>query len=260
MRRFPVPSRRALTIGAWVVALAVIALIVWMLATIGRLSDDAVQTQEELDTAKGQAGEVFESLTETNAAQDAALAEANRRLRRAGEAPVTTPPSPEVVVGEPGATGATGGRGGRGPAGPTGATGPTGPRGATGATGATGPAGERGLTGAVGPTGKAGEPGPPGVDGDDGVDAEGFIGPAGPAGPQGERGEQGPRGEPGAPGRDGADSTVPGPVGPVGPVGEPGRSAYPFTFVFTVQNNPVQATTYTVTCTAPGEPCAVTTP
>lgn len=95
--KFPTPSTRALVVGAWSVVVAVLVLVAWMLFIIGRLSNDSVQTDRELGT-----------VTETNAQQDAtltaqekALKEANRRLRKAGEAPVSTPPVPVVDDADP---------------------------------------------------------------------------------------------------------------------------------------------------------------
>jgi hypothetical protein len=101
----------------------------------------------------------------------------------------------------------------------------TGPRGAPGADGRDGARGPRGFTGLDGPAGPSGAAGTDGAPGADGVDGEpGAVGQAGPEGPQGPAGE---------PGKDGA-------------------SAYPFTFVFTVETSPVTTTTYTVTCAADG--------
>lgn len=156
----------------------------------------------------------------TNAAQDDSLAEANRRLIAAGEKPVPTPePGPE---GQPGQVGPPG------PQGPAGHPGPPGAKGVTGATGAPGARGPQGLRGEPGATGDPGAVGPQGPGGP--------AGPPGPQGPKGEAGPPGPQGPAGADGKDGAD----------------GQSAFPFTFRFTVQNNPVQSTTYIVTCTSQG--------
>lgn len=260
MKRVPIPSRRALTVGMWIAAAAIAALVIWMLVIISRLSDDTVRTERDLSEARGQAREVFGDLVETNAAQDEALEEANRRLEQAGRRPVMFP-TPEPVIGPPGAAGATGPRG---PAGVS-IVGPPGPRGLPGKDGQS-------IVGPVGPRGE------PGADGADGRDGESIVGPTGPRGETGQAatptqiraavddfcgqgrcvGPVGPQGERGPAGPAGADSTVPGPQGPPGPAGEPGQSAYPFTFSFTVQQNPAQATTYTVTCTAPGA-CGVAT-
>jgi hypothetical protein len=152
-----------------------------------------------------------------NQAQDSALAEANRRLIEAGERPVPTPsPGP---AGEPGSVGPSGPPGPRGPAGPRGLLGTQGARGLQGIRGALGEEGAEGATGATGAQGPKGETG-----------ATGVTGPQGPAGPAGADGTDGTNG---ADGKDGA-------------------SPFPFTFRFTVQNNPAQSTTYTVTCTADG--------
>lgn len=101
--------------------------------------------------------------------------------------------------------------------------GPQGEAGETGDTGAIGPQGPRGLPGLRGIRGRDGEDGVDGADGADGIGRTGPTGTTGPAGPQGPQGE---RGEPGDP--------------------------FPFTWTFTVQTNPGQSTTYTVTCTRDG--------
>lgn len=221
MRRLPVPSRRALTVGAWIAVLAVVGLIVWMLFLLNQLSSETVRTDRELSQAREQAREVFGDLVETNAAQDEALAEANRRLEAAGKSPVPVP-APEPIPGPAGE------RGERGPAGTSivGPTGPSGPRGVRGRDGEsiTGPPGQRGEPGPRGEDGRVGESivGPAGPRGEDGTDAtpaqiraavDEFCGQGRCVGPAGPQGEPGPRG---------ADSTVPGPTGPAGPAGPQG--------------------------------------
>lgn len=108
-------------------------------------------------------------------------------------------------------------------------------------------------------------------------DARGECrGPAGEQGNPGEDGQDGAAGAQGPPGPPPSDAQVAqavatycssrnecrgpqGPAGDRGPSGPAGKSAYPFTFTFTVRQNPVQSTTYTVTCETAGEPCTVTT-
>lgn len=202
MKKIPVPSSRSLIVGTWLVAIAVLVLIVWMLATIGRLSTDTVQTREDLASTKSDAAKVFTSLADSNAAQDAALEEANRRLREAGKAPVPTPPIPASatrgIPGVPGIPGDRGLPGINGASGIPGARGPAGRNGGDGVDGSTGPAGSDGSAGANG------EPGSPGKDGANGSDGargpQGDQGPAGdpgPAGPAGPNGAQGVQGIPG---------------------------------------------------------------
>lgn len=222
MRRLPVPSRRALTIGAWVAVAAVVGLIMWMLVLLHQLSSETVRTERDLDRAREQARVVFGDLVETNAAQDEALAEANRRLEAAGRNPVPVPAAPEPIPGPAGAPGE------RGPAGES-ITGPAGPRGLPGRDGES-------IVGPPGPPGPRGEPGEPGSRGEDGEDGESIVGPAGPAGENGTDATPaqiraavdeycgqgrcvGPAGPQGEPGPRGADSTVPGPAGPQGPPG-----------------------------------------
>jgi hypothetical protein len=129
---------------------------------------------------------------------------------------------PVLVPGPPGEPG---------PPGPVGDDGSPGPRGAPGARGPAGVPGEAGVDGLAGVRGETGETGAPGAQGE--IGPQGEQGPAGPPGPPGPTGPQGER-------------------GPAGERGQPGQSAYPFTFTFVVEQNPVQSTRYTVTCTAEG--------
>ena len=146
--RLPDPSPRAVR-WLWIcVGVLVAALFVWLVYTVLDLSDQNRTTQA------------------TNAAQDSALAEANRRLTAAGEQPVPTPePGP---VGEPGQVGAQGEIGPRGPQGNSGTTGPRGPRGAMGRPGVDGVDGRDGIDGAPGAKGDTGAAGPSGTNGKDG--------------------------------------------------------------------------------------------
>lgn len=253
MKRIPVPSSRTVNVLAWIVGIAVAALLLYLLVTVSSLS--GVTDQSRADRA-----EMREILNSQDAAlleQDSTLAafeqrleQANERLRRRGGTPVDAPePSDgsrsfrEVLRlpglpgdrGRPGRPGIDGLRGemglpgAQGPAGPPGAPGIDGEPGAVGAPGPQGPAGPKGDTGATGPAGPAGPPGPQGPAGTPG---DGVPGPEGPAGPAGE-------------------------PGPAGPQGEPGPAPYPFTFTFSV--TPL-GPHYVVTCTAPDVPCESTTP
>lgn len=107
-----------------------------------------------------------------------------------------------------------------------------------------GPAGIPGLTGAPGPMGPPGPVGRRGAAGEDGRDGQ--------AGRNGSNGADGATGPAGSAGDDGP----PGPAGPQGDPGPAGEDAFPFTFTFTVERNPLQSTTYVVTCTV--EACTVT--
>lgn len=149
------------------------------------------------------------------------------------------PSGPTGPIGPPGPAGP------EGPLGPKGSTGDVGPAGPAGPTGNTGPTGARGLQGTAGVAGKdgaAGADGQPGAVGDAGP--AGSTGPAGDTGAQGPSGPAGPQGEPGAT----------GPQGPAGEAGPAGTSAYPFTFQFTIDQGPLQNTTYTCTLVEPGTP------
>jgi hypothetical protein len=162
----PVPSERMTRIALIamiVVGIVVASWLIWTLLSLGR------EVNQQQDEGRALSGDIS-SLRDTNALQDAALEEANRRLVAAGERPITVPP---------GSPGDVGPRGPRGYPGPTGATGPKGATGTRGKTGATGPIptvppGQQGATGPAGPAG-----------------AKGDTGPQGPLGPQGDRGEPG---------------------------------------------------------------------
>lgn len=153
----------------WVVLLALIVLVAWLIGRVVTLAKDVDAADERVDDRS----EAIETLSDAVTAQGTALDRANRRLVRLGEEPIEPP-----IVGEPDITGLQ-----RGPAGPPGPSGPEGPQGDTGR------AGDDGSNGADGSSGDDG------IDGADGVDgATGPAGPAGPAGPQGEPGPQGPAG------------------------------------------------------------------
>lgn len=180
--RLPVPSRRTIAGLAWLLGVLVVALMVGMFALIVRLSADYDALEQRADNGKADRAQLWALVEE----QDAALGEANQRLREMGVAPVkppATPPttSPSLLTG---------------PRGPIGPAGPQGPRGPAGKDGEDGDDGQS-ITGERGADGNTGPPGP--------------AGPAGPAGPQGERGE---RGEPGPRG----DIGPAGPPGPAGPI------------------------------------------
>jgi hypothetical protein len=164
--RGPVPSERVVRIALVAMIALGIAVAMWLVWTLLSLGH---QVQEQRDENATQSAALL-SLRDTNASQDAALEEANRRLVAAGKNPITIPP------GSPGNTG---------PRGPRGYPGPTGPKGRRGET-IVGPTGARGV---AGPAGARGNTGPAG--------ATGTQGPTGQQGPQGAPGEQGPAGEPG---------------------------------------------------------------
>lgn len=168
MRHLPVPTRRGLVTGAWVVAFAIIGLIGYLLITVIHLTDnDTLSVADRTDLRQELADQ--EAKTEVLAIQLEAL----------GETPVVKPDAdlkPGIqyvpVTGKPGATGPVG------PSGPAGENGRTpdpipGPAGKPGASGApgdtiTGPAGPAGKDGTNGTDGKDGPQGPSGTPGKDG--------------------------------------------------------------------------------------------
>lgn len=200
MMRLRRPRWSTVALGV-VCAVALVAL-VFVVASVLQLLQHSQQQDAEL--AREQSAR--DRLALSVKAQEQALQKANARLRDAGRAPVSAPPSPAPtqMVTEPGPAGLPGA---------TGATGPQGPRGLScidvlGLEACRGPQGPSGAVGATGPAGANG------IDGKDG--APGAQGPAGPAGPAG------PKGDTGAPGKDGAD----GATGPPGPRGTADPGSY----------------------------------
>lgn len=174
--RGPVPSLKTLRIMGAVVALLCLSGFIYVILAIYHLGvvNDA---QSEKITEEAIARQ---HLTQLARKQSAAIHEANRRLRAAGEPPVPVPSHPEPVVKT-------------GPQGSPGIPGLMGPRGPRGFPGLPGPSGSPGARGANGLNGSPGSPGSPGPSGD-----AGSAGPAGPAGPQGDKGDKGDPGPPGS--------------------------------------------------------------
>ena len=165
-REWPVPSETVIRLMVLLIVMVIAFGVLLIGARVYVLSQNDREQAEELGLLKG-----------TNAAQDEALAEANRRLEAAGEAPVSVPEPGEP--GSPGEPGVAGDVGPAGPQGPQGEPGKRGPRGFTGLDGESiqGPRGEQGATGPAGPAGPRGEAGPGGQPGKDGAD--GAPGPPG---------------------------------------------------------------------------------
>lgn len=173
-RRIPVPSERTVQVAKAVMALAIVAVLVYVLHALwvlaGSNDDLEQQNRDERATVSALAGRVD--------AQGNALLRANRKLVRHGEDPVVPPPATEA-----------------GPAGADGVPGPTGP------PGPKGPRGFRGFAGFAGADGSTGASGTDGLDG-----APGPVGPVGPTGPQGPPGKDGAQGPQGPAGSNGADA------------------------------------------------------
>lgn len=153
----PAPSKRTLIIMAWTGGILLLLLVLGMLVAIVTLSTDYSDLEDRADHSKVKQ----ETLSDKVLAQEQALAEANRRLRKLGRAPVPTPPvsgnDPIVIVGPAGQNGVNGRDG------EDGARGPRGPRGFTG------------LPGLPGIDGSDGADGTDGTDGTDGRDAFPFT-------------------------------------------------------------------------------------
>jgi hypothetical protein len=213
--RLPMVPRWVMPVLYSAVALAGLVFVLYVAARLVTLDDQANTASVRLDEAERDR----KALIRANAAQDEALAEANKALREVGKAPVVVPEPADVSET------LTGPRGPIGPAGADGRdgesiVGPRGPRGFDGSDSTIpGPQGEPGEDSTV--PGPKGEPGPAGQgrDGQDGKDAtpemvdaavdrycsirgecagpRGPAGDLGPAGPQGEPGPAGPQGMPG---------------------------------------------------------------
>lgn len=173
--------------GNVVMAALVLLLVVavaWLASQVAGLYVHANELDHRLDLAHS----ARVAMLHTQAAQQAALDKANRRLRQHGAEPVGVSSTVELAgpVGPPGPVGEAGSRGATGPRGPQGPAGEPGAPGAKGDAGDRGPDGVPGPVGPTGPAGATGPQGPPGPKGDQG-----------PAGPKGDTGPQGPQGEPG---------------------------------------------------------------
>lgn len=155
----------AILIGAWA-----LAALLGVLAAQSESQDDRRRLNAEVDELSA----LVSALNDQALANKAALREANRRLREAGQEPVEVPETDEALDGVPGPPGE---RGERGPAGSKGERGEQGNPGDDG-IGRPGEQGAQGAPGEPGPQGPQGEPGPQGPKGD-----AGPAGPQGPAGP-----------------------------------------------------------------------------
>lgn len=198
-----------------VLGMALLGVLIALLAWGVEGNSDALDAERE---RVGDLSEQAQENAEKAVAQAEALEKANRRLERLGKRPVQAPEDESDVelVPVPGPQGEPGARG---------------PRGLS----CIEQLSFQQCRGNEGTRGKRGKQGAPGEDST-------VPGPQGERGPRGAPGEDGPQGPAGER----------GPAGPPGPQGERGESAYPFTFTFTVQQNPAQSTTYTVTCTPDG--------
>lgn len=165
MNRLPVPTRRALMVGAWAVGMAVIALVVYLLVTVLSM------TRED----EGDAADRADLRTEVTAQQKRADL-LDQQVRELGETPIVEPSENSALesryVPVPGAAGPAGPPGADGAAGQSlpglpGAPGRTvvGPPGTTGPAGAEGEAGATGTSGKDGKDGAVGDPGANGQDG-----------------------------------------------------------------------------------------------
>lgn len=171
MNRLPVPTRRALMVGAWAVGMSVVALVVYLLVTVLSMTHD-----DERDSSDR--ADLRVEVTEQQKRADLL----DQQIRALGETPIVQPSKP-AVKGEPksryvplpgpaGRDGADGlpGSDGKSLPGLPGAPGQSvvGPPGDTGPTGPTGPAGPSGSAGKDGKDGSPGADGSPGSNGQDG--------------------------------------------------------------------------------------------
>jgi hypothetical protein len=154
-----------------VATLAAVAFLGWLFYLVFSLSSEVGHNEDKIS-----AGAIRDQvLQDQNKAQDQALAEANKRLKQAGEATVPVPTEPKVIIGPQGPIGVQGPAGSQGPQGPPGPQGPKGDAGIDGMAGETGPAGPEGASGPAGPQGETGLQGPAGPAGADGKDGVPFT-------------------------------------------------------------------------------------
>lgn len=167
----PIPSNRTIRVLIVIAAIVVASFLVWLFWIVTSLSGQVNLNEEKVRASTSD----LERQESHNERQDAALAEANRRLEAAGKAPVPTPtelpPPPAGKAGKDATQAEINAavifycathddcEGPQGGLGPTGATGETGVKGDMGATGDTGGTGETGDKGATGDTGEAGTDG-----------------------------------------------------------------------------------------------------
>ena len=107
LNHLPVPTDRAMRIGKYVVIVAVLAFVAWALLSFARLGRTAEDNAKALETAQQERAELdrrADVLEEDVEQRDTAVRTANKRLRNAGEKPVTIPKQPvsvPKVAGEP---------------------------------------------------------------------------------------------------------------------------------------------------------------
>lgn len=182
------PVKRWLKVVGGVLAVLIMAWLIGrsltLAASVSESREDRANLNQEVDDLSTQARRGKRQAIENRAA----LREANRRLREAGEEPVTVPDDDLPDDTGP-ALGPQGPQGPPGVDGQNGRDGSDGTDGADGIDGNVGAPGDDGTDGATGPSGTDGQPGP-----------QGPPGPAGAVGPQGEQGPAGPAGPPGPPG------------------------------------------------------------
>jgi hypothetical protein len=153
------PGRRVLVGVGSSLAVALVALVVFLLLIVARASN-RIDTLNQADAARDRAISALAGAVSTEQAQ----------VRALGGTPNVPPPA-DIISAIPGATGPAGpaGVGVPGPSGPAGPSGVsvTGPSGAPGSPGVsvTGPAGAPGSPGAAGQNGQDGRDGAPGAAG-----------------------------------------------------------------------------------------------
>lgn len=261
MTRGPVPSPRAVRVLVTLAVLIAIAVVAWLFFQVASLSIEAKAAREREQVASGQRNQ----LATTVGQQGQAIAEANRRLRDAGKQPVNVPqvvapievPLERIEQAVAAYLKSNPPKDGRDAPTVQQVLARVTPevRTAVAAYLSDNPPGD-GHDGADGQNGKDGAPGSDGADGSAGpAPSDEQVAAAVAAYCDANEQCQGPTGPQGEPGHDGADSTVPGPQGEKG---DPGAAAYPFTFSFVVQVNPVQTATYTCTVADPSTPAVCT--
>ncbi|WP_067428559.1 collagen-like domain-containing protein [Nocardioides jensenii] len=184
MKQFKTSERTVHVAWGLAVVLFVATLVVGAVG-FASLSRNYDSLEERADAGRADRADLRVSLTE----QQAALQEANRRLRSAGKQPVAEPdvdaPDPAPLIGQRGQS-------------------------CVEELGLASCRGPRGFTGVKGKTGQDGDTvvGPAGANGQDGDTVVGPQGPPGPAGEKGATGDTGPQGPQGPAGADGKPGTA----------------------------------------------------
>lgn len=94
MKNLPVPSEHAIRVMKWLLGVAVVALLLWVIYLVAQVSDRADGLSEQLEVAQSERADleqVNEQQSKDIDKRGSAIRTANTRLKDAGKAPVTIP-------------------------------------------------------------------------------------------------------------------------------------------------------------------------